>query len=433
LGRASGNQSKQATSANVRTQENVVNGEVSDLTTTVGKPASHNNCTGRPATILTPNGDWLPSSLGTLVYDVRANRINKRADDIFMAMIHDRKPSIYTALYDDEEGERRAQVMAAQRYKRARAMQRFDERPNPAEALSLAIEAADALATSYEKGGKRFRASKEQVNARKWALHDIVEMQYPMTVRQVFYQATVKGIIAKTEQGYDTVKTELGDMRKDGDLPYGWLVDNTRRVTRAQTFNSIEEALKDTAEFFRRGLWKEAPHYVEVWIEKDALAGVLSDVTLGYDVPLMVSRGYSSLSFLNDAAEAIAAKGKPCYIYHLGDYDPSGVGAARKIEETLRELAPFADIHFERLAVTPEQIEEWNLPSRPTKESDPRYKTWNGDDSVELDAIEPDELRNIVREAIERHVDQAQLDFLREQEKRERGILDMFAKQHRAS
>jgi hypothetical protein len=101
--------------------------------------------------------------------------------------------------------------------------------------------------------------------------------------------------------------------------------------------------------------------------------------------------------------------------------------------ETLRELAPFADIHFERLAVTPEQIEEWNLPSRPTKESDPRYKTWNGDDSVELDAIEPDELRNIVREAIERHVDQAQLDFLREQEKRERGILDMFAKQHRAS
>jgi hypothetical protein len=102
LGRASGNQSKQATSANVRTQENVVNGEVSDLTTTVGKPASHNNCTGRPATILTPNGDWLPSSLGTLVYDVRANRINKRADDIFMAMIHDRKPSIYTALYDDE-------------------------------------------------------------------------------------------------------------------------------------------------------------------------------------------------------------------------------------------------------------------------------------------------------------------------------------------
>ena len=288
-------------------------------------------------------------------------------------------------------------------------------------------------AASYEKGGKRFRASKEQVNARKWALHDIVEMQYPMTVRQVFYQATVKGIIAKTEQGYDTVKTELGDMRKDGDLPYGWLVDNTRRVTRAQTFNSIEEALKDTAEFFRRGLWKEAPHYVEVWIEKDALAGVLSDVTLGYDVPLMVSRGYSSLSFLNDAAEAIAAKGKPCYIYHLGDHDPSGVHAAKKIEQTLREMAPFADIRFERLAVTEEQIEEWDLPSRPTKESDPRAKDWNSGDSVELDAIEPDELRNIVRNCIERHVDQAQLDFLREQEKRERGILDMFAKQHRAS
>jgi hypothetical protein len=425
-----GNQSQQATSAQRAHKENVVNEQDSDLAATV---VNWRNRTGRPATILTANGDWLPSSLGTLVYDARTNRINVRADNLFMSMMLDRKPSIFTALYDDEEGERRAQVMAAQRYQHARVMQRFDERPNPAEALSLAIEAADALATSYEQGSKRYRASKEHVSARQWALYDIVEMQYPMTVRQVFYQATVKGIVSKTEQGYDTVKRELGDIRRDGIMPYGWLVDNTRRVERPQTFDSIEEALQDTAEFYRRGLWKEAPHYVEMWVEKDALAGVISEITMTYDVPLMVSRGYSSLSFLSDAAEAIAAKGKPCFIYHLGDHDPSGVHAAKKIEQTLREMAPYADIHFERLAVTEEQIEEWNLPSRPTKESDPRAKDWNSGDSVELDAIEPDELRNIVRTCIERHIDQAQLDFLREQEKREKGILDIFAKQHRAS
>jgi hypothetical protein len=225
--------SKQATSANVRHKENVVNGEDLDLAATVAK-TNWRNWTDRPATILTPNGDWLAPSLGDLTYDRERNHRL------------------------DEEHKRRIRILSAKAYKDDLAAMRLANRPNPAEAMSLAIEAADALAASYEKGGKRFRASKEQVNARKWALYDIVEMQYPMTVRQVFYQATVKGIIAKTEQGYDTVKTELGDMRKDGDLPYGWLVDNTRRVTRAPTFNSIEEALKDTAEFFRRGLWKEA-------------------------------------------------------------------------------------------------------------------------------------------------------------------------------
>jgi hypothetical protein len=385
-----------------------VNGEDLDLTATVVK-TNWRNWTDRPATILTRNGDWLSPSLGDLTSDqARNHRL-------------------------DEEHKRRIRILSAKAHKDDLAAIRLATRPNPAEALSLAIEAADALAASYEQGGKRYRASKEHVSARQWALYDIVEMQYPMTVRQVFYQATVKGIVAKTEQGYDTVKRELGDIRRDGIMPYGWLVDNTRRVERPQTFDSIEEALEDTAKFYRRGLWKEAPHYVEMWVEKDALAGVISEVTMGYDVPLMVSRGYSSLSFLSDAAEAIAAKGKPCFIYHLGDHDPSGVHAAKKIEQTLREMAPFADIHFERLAVTEEQIEEWNLPSRPTKESDPRAKDWNSGDSVELDAIEPDELRHIVREAIERHIDQAQLDFLRQQEKRERGILDMFAKEHRAS
>src|SRR5262245_22951405 len=85
------------------------------------------------------------------------------------------------------------------------------------------------------------------------------------------------------------------------------------------------------------------------------------------DVPLMVARGYASLSLLYSAAEAINELVVPAYIYHLGDFDPSGVNAGEKIEETLRELAPAADIYFERLAVTEQQIAEWSLPTRPTK------------------------------------------------------------------
>ena len=120
-----------------------------------------------------------------------------------------------------------------------------------------------------------------------------------------------------------------------------------------------------------------------------------------YDVPLMVARGYASLSFLYSAAEHINDLVVPAYIYHCGDYDPSGVNAGEKIEETLRELAPDADIFFDRLAVTPGQIADWDLPIRPMKTSDTRAKGF-GDTSVELDAIEPNRLRRIVQEASSR-------------------------------
>src|SRR5436189_3474781 len=98
----------------------------------------------------------------------------------------------------------------------------------------------------------------------------------------------------------------------------------------------------------------------------------------------MVARGYASLSFLHSAAEYINQLEVPTYIYHFGDFDPSGVNAGEKIEQTLREMAPDADISFERIAVTPKQISEWDLPTRPTKVSDTRSKNF-GTISVELD------------------------------------------------
>jgi hypothetical protein len=164
-----------------------------------------------------------------------------------------------------------------------------------------------------------------------------------------------------------------------------------------------------------------------VWLEKDALSGVLMPVTSLYDVPLMVARGYSSLSFLYSAAEYIKSLKIPAYIYHLGDFDPSGVNAGEKIEQTLREMAPAAEIHFERLAVTQKQIEEWLLPTRPTKASDSRAKKfgekYSVEYSVELDAINPNLLRDIVRSAIERHLPADQLKVLQEAEDSERQFL----------
>jgi hypothetical protein len=187
---------------------------------------------------------------------------------------------------------------------------------------------------------KRTRSTKAEVDARREALFDIVSEMKPMTVRQVFYQATVRNLVEKSEAGYTKVQTDLVQMRRSGALPYDWLADNTRWQRKPRTFDSIEEALQNTAKFYRKSLWADADCYVEIWLEKDALSGVIYPVTSMYDVPLMVARGYASLSFLHTAAEYIASLDVPTYIYHLGDFDPSGVNAGEKIEQTLRELAP---------------------------------------------------------------------------------------------
>jgi hypothetical protein len=266
---------------------------------------------------------------------------------------------------------------------------------------------------------KRTRATKAEVEARRAALFEIVATQQPMTVRQAFYRATVIGLVDKTEAAYAKVQTDLVIMRRSGALPYEWLADSTRWMRKPCTFGGIEEALKDCARHYRKALWRGAKTYVELWLEKDALSGVIYPITDLYDVPLMVARGYASLSFLHSAAEAINKLEVPAYIYHLGDFDPSGVNAAQKIEETLRELAPCTEIFFERIAVTEPQIAIWRLPTRPTKQTDSRAKSF-GAFSVELDAIEPDLLRNLVQRAIEQHLQPEQFAVLKAAEESER-------------
>jgi hypothetical protein len=274
----------------------------------------------------------------------------------------------------------------------------------------------------------RQRATKAEMEVRRASLHEIVRRAPPMTVRQVFYQATVAGVVDKTEAGYGKVQTDLVAMRRAGTLPYGWLADNTRWQRKPETYASVQQALEETAKFYRKSLWAAADTYVEIWLEKDALAGVIYPITSEYDVPLMVARGYASLSFLHAAAEHINSLIVPTFIYHLGDFDPSGVNAGEKIEQTLRELAPRADISFQRVAVTPDQIGEWSLPSRPTKATDTRAR-WFGDISVELDAIPPDWLRDLVRSCIETHLPADRLRLLQVAEQSERDLLLAWVQQ----
>lgn len=290
---------------------------------------------------------------------------------------------------------------------------------------------------------KRQRATRDEMATRRRQIREIVERDQPMTVRQVFYQAVVHRIVGKTDDDYDKVQDILAEHRRSGEIPYEWIIDEGRYARRPYTVEGIPQALNDTRRDYRKDPWQETPEYVQIWVEKNALVGVLEPVTRAYDVPLMVAVGYSSISFLHEAAVDLSNISWPIYIYQLGDLDPSGAQAAEAIEKDLRGFAPEADIYFERIAITPEQIIELGLQEalRPSKKTDPRYRGFieryrnvdvlqGGLLSCELDAIRPTDLRNLVRKTIERHLPRKQLDTINargEQEKLKIGrMLDRF-------
>jgi hypothetical protein len=272
---------------------------------------------------------------------------------------------------------------------------------------------------------RRQRRTKAEIGRLEGAIYRLLEDDSPMTVRQVFYRLVSAGEVAKTENDYKNVVSRLlVKMRMAGDIPFDWIADNTRWMRKPRTYSSLEFALQNTAQTYRRSLWDNQEVYCEIWTEKDALAGVLLEETREWDVPLMVSKGFASVTYLYEAAKAIEQTGKPAYLYYFGDHDPSGIYIDRAIERRLREFAPDAEIHFERVAVRPEQIAEWNLPTRPTKKTKANAHSRNFEgDSVEVDAIPPRQLRQLTRQCIVRHVDEYALEVMRVAERSEREVL----------
>jgi hypothetical protein len=127
---------------------------------------------------------------------------------------------------------------------------------------------------------KRFRRTKAAVTTIRESIREVLSQDHPQTVRQVFYALTVRGVIKKVEIEYQqTVIRLLVDMREAGEIPFGWLADNTRWQRKPATFVGLDACLRNTANFYRRDLWAAMPVYCEVWCEKDALAGVLMEET----------------------------------------------------------------------------------------------------------------------------------------------------------
>lgn len=273
---------------------------------------------------------------------------------------------------------------------------------------------------------KRGRMTKAQIAELDEAIYAICQAERPLSIRGCFYRVTTRGLVEKTESGYDKVQRRVLMMRRAGELPYGWITDGSRVQYAPTTFDSVDEALSDLSASYRRALWRDQDVQLQIWSEKDAMTGVIYPVTYEWDVPLWVARGYSSETFIYDAAQRVRRVRKPAVIYQLGDHDPSGTGAWVHIQDKLREFAPEIEFVFERLAVTPEQIEQYQLPTRMTKKSDTRAARFEGQ-SVEVDAMPSPELRRIVREAIEMWIDPEALRLTRAVETGERAALEAFA------
>lgn len=239
-----------------------------------------------------------------------------------------------------------------------------------------------------------------------------------LTVRQVYYRLVAKHLIENKVSQYQRVVKVLRDARISGEIPFRAIEDRTRSFLGGDRsysneddyFNNWLYTFRTIHEDYELPRWYNQEEYVEVWIEKQALAGVFDQITQRKNVVLAPCRGYPSITYLYEAAQRLKRIDKDLTILYFGDFDPSGVDIFRSIEANMRKIFGVS-AEFKKIAITPEQIEKYDIPPMPTKTSDPRsanYIAEYGDvSSVELDAIEPDDLQELISSAIDGHFDES--------------------------
>ena len=207
------------------------------------------------------------------------------------------------------------------------------------------------------------------------------------------------------EPNYKWLGGILTDARLAGHVDWDHLEDRSRNLASLQHFEGPQDALDRLASWYHVDMWQSQKYRPEVWIEKDALSGVIQGVCQENDVPYFACKGYTSLSEMYVASQRLkgyAEAGQTPYIVHLGDHDPSGVDMSRDIYERLSRTF-MQDCEFERVALTMDQIQEYQPPPNPAKITDSRCKVYienYGELSWELDSLEPSKFRSLVEEAI---------------------------------
>ena len=260
---------------------------------------------------------------------------------------------------------------------------------------------------------------------------------YDLSVRQVYYQLVARDFIPNTQRSYKNIASLINDGRLAGFLDWDMIVDRGRHMIYPPHWDNPAQIVRAAAEQFRVDRWLGQSWHVEVMVEKQALEGVLEPVCNREDVRFTANKGYVSQSIMYLAAERIARavkQGKDCAIIYLGDHDPSGLDMDRDLADRYNVfLWGNSDVEVERIALTWDQIEQYQPPENPAKTTDSRYRAYIaqfGGSSWELDALEPSVLADLVTRAIRSYRDDHLWDDAIKVEKQMRRELTKFAKEY---
>lgn len=232
---------------------------------------------------------------------------------------------------------------------------------------------------------------------------------YVLTLRQLYYQFVARDYIANNQREYKRLGSVVNDGRMAGLISWAAIEDRTRAVQTISTWGSPAEIIETCVDSYREDRWENQPYYVELWVEKEALAGVFDSLCDELQIPILSCRGYVSQSEMwrsSNRMRKAERDGKQVVILHFGDHDPSGLDMTR--DNTDRPELFGADLEIRRLALNMDQIEEYNPPPNPAKLTDSRAKEYveeYGNKSWELDALEPSVLNDLARDEIEGLID----------------------------
>lgn len=256
---------------------------------------------------------------------------------------------------------------------------------------------------------------------------------YELTLRQAYYQLVARGYIPNNERSYKNIGNLINDGRLAGLIDWHSITDRTRNLRGNSHWDTPESVIASARYSYLLDKWMGQPNYVEVWVEKDALVDIVGQVCRPLDTPYFSCRGYTSQSEMWSAAQRFIQQSdrEKRIIIHLGDHDPSGIDMTRDIQERLEMFG--ADVFVKRVALTMNQIQTYNPPPNPAKITDSRaskYIDQFGDESWELDALEPKVITNLINQEVTKYRDDGIYQAVCDKEKREKEELKMLERNY---
>lgn len=262
---------------------------------------------------------------------------------------------------------------------------------------------------------------------------------YDLSLRQLYYQLVAANVVPNTERSYKNIGVLVSDARLAGLIDWDIIKDRGREMTQNNHWDAPRQILEACAAQFQVDKWADQPCYVEVMVEKQALEGVLEPVCNELDVPFTANKGYSSQSAMYEAAKRMYQRirdDKEVNVIYLGDHDPSGMDMTRDVQERLRLFTHYTEgdqicVNVHRVALNMDQIGRLNPPQNPAKLTDSRadaYVREFGNSSWELDAIKPNDLATLVRNAVAQFRDDSIWKKSMSRQNKMRAELNSFAK-----